>query len=211
MADGDTLRSGLKPIYRTLGRQVREGYLSTDELIRKASECIKKTVQKYKDEPIRFLKQIATQLQQINAPLFANSIDLAEELSQLRSSASEYDCHKDAMNLAVLAGQQVLNQLQAGEYVVDIELALYKGYMELLHKRQFDEPLRNPLVEQPSNLEQVEIEFCLDEIRQGLEESITKFAEQLKQNNSVDKLRMPPSPKPKGEFDLDVDLHGSIL
>lgn len=206
MADGDSLRSNVSFFFRDLAQQVREGVLTKNELIRNGCESLKKSVKKYGDEPINFLHNIATRLYQLNGPLFSSSIDIAEEFVQLRSISSQYNCSKDAINLAIKAVQKTLLLADEGSNFSDIELFLYESYLMNILIAQCDEPLRKPIGKDSTVLSQEEVVLRLDELLEGIEKPIKKMAEQLKRQHSVEKLRMPNLVS-EDDVDLDFDLN----
>jgi len=207
MPDGDIVHVRLAPRYQKPYKQICEGRFGDAELAHAVLRPLKQDLQDYRDKPLKLIQQVATELHQIpDEPLLKRSVDWSEKSQIIDRCAQQIGGHRIAMELAVKACQQQLQELRysSGPYdsTEEMSLSISRKYVAAVYEANFKG--RVPLAQHYNGVDQVTVDARLQGMRVHVEQGIDNFAAQMIRNGSVTSLRCPPMARPT--IDLDYDL-----
>jgi len=205
MPDGDKVHGNLAPRYQKPYKQICEGQYSAAEFAHAVLRPLKRDLQDYGDEPLKLIRQVATELHQIpDEPLLKQLVDWSEKSQIIDRCAQQMDGHRTAVELAVKACQQQLQELRYSGCLYDaaeeMSLSIMREYVSAVYEANFEG--RVPLAQHYNGVDQVTVDVRLQGMRVHVEQGIANFAAQMICNGSVTTLRRPPMARsPIGLYD----------
>lgn len=205
MPDGDRVHGHLAPIYQKVYKQLCEGQYGSEELAIEALRSIRRNIQDYGHGPIRLIEQVAEQLKQIpTEPLFKELVDWSEVFTKIDKLAQQAFGPKRAIELAVKACKEHVQELQQGECSSDVLFELTIKYLRNVYIANFEKHM--PLAEHYTGVSQSTLDVRLDCMRPHVVQGIVALAMQVVRRGSIHSLQLPRRPKLKHPIDLDTDL-----
>ncbi len=175
-------------------RKISEGHFSTNSLAEDAMNSLLKDVKDYGDGPIRFLKQGATRLENIQKnPLFRPVHNWKDEDHFIRSLASSYlqfdKVNQRAINIAISTFKGAIHKLRNGEAIIeDLQEVLCRDYIRRIYDSNFTERL--PFAKSYDQEQDHEkINQIISKIDGLVEEQIAYFARKISQKGNTKGLR----------------------
>jgi hypothetical protein len=177
MPDGDKVHENLAPRYQKSYKLLCEGQSSDAALAHEVLRPLKRDLQAYGDEPCKLLQQVATVLSQIpDEPLLQQCVDWGEKSQLIDRWACQISGHRTAMELAVQACKQQLQELRSSVCPHDLTKELYKKYVSAVYKANFED--RVPLAQHYNGTSQDTVDARLQGMRVHIEQGIDNFVAQ---------------------------------
>ena|SRR5437870_5669923 len=203
MPDGDKVHEHLARRYQKPYKQICEGQYIHAELARAVLRPLKQDLQDYGDEPLKLIQQVATELSQIpHESLLKQSINWSEKSQNIDQCAQQMDGHRTAMELAVKACQQQLQELRYSNCPHDMVAEMKRKYVSAVYEANFEG--RVPLAQHYNGADQVAVDARLQGMRVHVERGIDNLVAQMMRKDSVTSLRRPPMAS--APIGLDDDL-----
>ena len=191
MPDGDKVHENLAHRYQQPYKQICEGQYSDAELARAVLHPLKRDLQDYGDEPLKLIQQVATELSHIpQEPLLKQLVNWSEMSQMIDRFAQHMYSHRTAMELAVQACQQQLQELRSNSCPHDLAAEMLRKYGSTVYKANFEG--RVPLAQHYNGADQSTVDARLQGMRGHVEQGIDSLVAQMMRNGSVTSLRRPP-------------------
>jgi len=188
MPDGDKVHENLARRYQKPYKQLCEGQYSDAELARAVLRPLKRDLQDYGDEPIKLIQEVAGELSQIpQEPLLRQLVNWGELSQMIDRLAQHTYSDRTAIELAVQACQQQLQELRSSRCPHDLATEMLKKYGDAVYKASFEE--RVPLAQHYSGAAPSTVDARLQGMRGHVEQAIDNLAAQMIRNGSVTSLR----------------------
>ncbi|MCL5997144.1 MAG: hypothetical protein M1546_13975 [Chloroflexi bacterium] len=203
MPDGDRIHPTLPRRYEHAYKQVCEGHFSPDELAYRTLKPLAQDLKEYGDGPIRFIKGLADELCQIpREPMLRATYDWDGMRTRFRKQARFASGGTRAIEIAILAGERMLNQVRFGEREEVTYACLVKEYATGVYRARFVDCV--PLVPRQNDANHGAVVEMLEAMNPHIERGIDAFTAQIIKSDGVDKLRRPS--RAKDPVSLDEDL-----
>src|SRR5215510_23333 len=191
MPDGDIVHVKLSRRYQKPYKQLCEGLYGDAELTRAVLRPLKQDLQDYGDAPLKLIQQVAAELNRIpDEPLLKQFINWADKSKSIDRCAQQISGRPTAMQLAVQACQQQLQELRYGSCAQDLTKEMYRKYVSVVYEATFEG--RVPLPQHYNGIAQAAVDARLQGMRTYVEQGIDCFAAQMLRNGTVSSLRRPP-------------------
>jgi hypothetical protein len=191
MPDGDNVHVNLKYRYQKVYKQICEGQYDNVALAHEALRPLKRDLRDYGAEPLILLRQVTTMLSQIpDEPLLKQCVDWGEKSQLIDRWAQQISGRPTAMELAVKACKQQLQELRSNTCPPDVTKELYKKYVSEVYKANFEG--RVPLAQHYNGTSRDIVDARLQGMRAHVEQGIDNFVAQMMRNGSVTSLRRRP-------------------
>ncbi len=204
MPDKDNIHSGPRGFFKKPYKQICEGIESNEDISRSALYALKKSIQRYGDEPINLINKASAQLNilsfYVSFGIPVNDVEEIDKLDDLFGNANLRDRGIQMAKDSCIAS--LSDPVRNGK---DVELHLYKDFIDRVYRSDFEK--RTPLTGHHDNADQKIVDKGLREIRPRVDSSIIKYAEQIKQRRSVKSLRLPNREIKKPSIDICDSRH----
>jgi hypothetical protein len=191
MPDGDIVHVNLPRRYQKPYKQICEGQYGAAELAHTVLRSFKQDLQEYGDAPLKLIQQVATELNQIpDEPLLKQLVDWGEKSQIIDRCAQQIYGRRTAMELAVHACQQQLQELRYSSCPHDFATEILRKYGAAVYEANFEG--RVPLAQHYNGVAQATVDARLQDMRVHVEQGIDSFAAQMMRNGGVTALRCPP-------------------
>ena len=140
MPDGDEVRKKLGREFQRSYKRLCQGALSEAELASDAVRSTKKKIESYGDEAFQLLREIALEIEQVQAhlPLFHNQVDWHALTTSIARKAQETRMDKRAKHLVLRATDEQITTLRQGGRSHNHHIDLLYGYLWQTYRADFE-------------------------------------------------------------------------
>ena len=186
MPDRDVIHPNLAPRYKKTYKMICEGQSDYEFIAREAAAALRKDIQEYGNNPIRFLEFVADELNNLPAVgLFAKSIDWNDEYTKIEERAYQINADRQGMDIAMVIAKRAILMLQHyGQYSTYENLLTH--YMSHIFEVNFVG--RVPLPRYYMDASQDLVDTGISKVRFHVSQDIRSFVSTAAQTGNVAKL-----------------------
>lgn len=205
--DGDRYHKCLKWRYQLLYKQIGQGHFSDQELGYNALQRIKQDAKDYGNGVIEALGRIADEIEkQMALPELRQLVDADAFKVDFEQMLQVVDGHSRGKHLALRSCERYLNELDLTSEVRQVRQTLIAGYFQEIYVANFESPASiSPEVTKP-DIAHVDVLDRLSFVREHVDVYTVQMAETVARSLSLDRVRMPASPRAAELVELDEIL-----
>ncbi len=215
MPDGDIVHSKLSRYYQKVYKQICDGQFGGEALAHELLHTVIKDIQKYGDEPITLIKNVAVQFEQLpTGPLLKPTINWDNQIRAIEDIARKIDGNRRGIALAIKASKDFVyefkQELKYGDYSRHIFSEITRKYLQNIYRADFEDLV--PAISQ--HYKGVSQEFVRDrlvEMQPYVMQGLEKYVSQIVKSQSINYLSLPRNTQSKTPIPSNTNLLNTDL
>jgi len=205
--DGDRYHKSLSRRYQQLYKQAGQGHFSAKELGYTALRPLVKDVKQYGNQIIQFLGQAAQLIeQQMGLPILREAMNQNAVKQEIEHIAQTVHANVRGKNLAQNVCERYLNEVASSTPATQVHQALLAAYMMETYTANFEALARMAPMTSKYDISHIDVLTQLSLMRPHVETYVNQIAEQIARSSSIDRIKLPASPRASEVVELDEIL-----
>jgi hypothetical protein len=202
--DGDKYHKSLAQRYQQLYKQVGQGHFSAEELAHNALRPLVKDIKGYGNEVIEFLGQVAQLIEdQLSLPILRQAMDQDAVKQEIEQIAQNINANLRGKNLAQNVCERYLNELDTSTAATKVHQVLVADYLMETYAANFESIAKTAPQTTKYGISHVAVLDDLPLIRPHVETYTQQIAEQIARSSSINRIKLPTSPRASEVVELD--------
>lgn len=207
MPDGDFIHAKLSGKFPTIYKELCEDHFDEEELAYQVLVAVKEELRKQGETVIPLINKFATRCDEIIVELeMGDEINWDKEALRIEKQAQRIYAKKAAKELAVVAGKEMLQDIQRGGYDLNFSIEVMRKYMWNLYLSKFEAKVLLAK-EHHNGADEPYVRARLEGMREHVWANLLGFARQASNRHSFASLRRQSRQRQDfGVDNLDVVL-----